>query len=131
MNHQFQGGRSPIQGGSMPFYNPQKDAFNPNNPVLYQNSNLNVPGFIPNSNSKSFITRSSIIDQPKPANNTSAYLKNPNDPPLQPPKFHNTVTSPTNNFANSNFSNFPPSFPIKNGPSEMVKSSFHDSNKGS
>ena len=80
MNHQFQGTRSPTQTNTPPFYNPQKDSFNPNNPVLYQNSNSNVPnvpGFLPNSNSKSFISRSNILDPPKSANNTSAYLKNP------------------------------------------------------
>jgi hypothetical protein len=78
MNHQFQGTRSPTQTNSMPFYNPQKDNFNPNNPILYHNNNTNIPNFISNANSKSFISRSNILEQPKPGNNTSAYIKNPN-----------------------------------------------------
>lgn len=78
MNHPFPGSRSPVQGNPMQFYNPQKDALNPNNPTLYQNNPTNPPNFIPNSNSKSFITRSNIIDQPKPSNNTSAYIQKPN-----------------------------------------------------
>lgn len=78
MNHQFPGSRSPIQGTINPFYNPQKDAPNPNNPTLYQSPQQPLGPFIPNSNSKSYIARSNIIEQQKPANNTSAYLKIPN-----------------------------------------------------
>jgi hypothetical protein len=121
-----------MQGGSMPFYNPQKDSFNPNNPVLYQNSNSStpsVPGFLPNSTSKSFISRSNILDPPKPANNTSAYLKNTTEQPIQPPKFPNTVTSPTGYSNNAYGGGFQQPFPTK--PAEMAKSSFHENNKGS
>lgn len=75
MNNPFPGSRSPNSG---PFYNPQKDSPNPNNPNLYQNNSSNVPGFISNPGSKSFISRSNIIDQPKSSANTSAYIKNPN-----------------------------------------------------
>lgn len=116
MNHQFQGSRSPTQGPPMPFYNPQKDSINPNNPSLYQNSNPGQPIFLPNSNSKSYIARSSIIDQPKPSNNTSAYLKNVNE---QPPKFIPSALSP-----NANSYQLP--FPAKPQPTEMVKSLIHD-----
>ncbi len=110
MNHQFQGSRSPAQSGNTPFYNPQKDAFNPNNPVLYQTPHPNLP-FHPKSNSNSFISRSNILDPPKTSSNTSAYLKNPNE--LQPPKFPNPVVSPTSNFPNPNYSNFQPPFQPK------------------
>jgi len=61
MNNQFTSSRSPLHGGGMPFYNPQKDAINPNNPILYQPSNSNPPPYIPNTNSKSFISRSNIM----------------------------------------------------------------------
>lgn len=122
MNY-FPGSRSPIANPS-PFYNPQKDTLNPNNPSLYQNNN-NVPSFISsNANSKSFISRSNIIDLPKAANNTSAYIKNANDPSTQPSKFINQVTSPTN--FTGNFPNFQP-YQSKIASSEMVKSSFYDS----
>jgi len=114
MNQQFQGSRSPTQTNTMPFYNPQKDSFNPNNPTLYQNPNTNVPSFIPNSNSKSYISRSNILDPSKTANNTSAYIKNPNEPPpVQSPKYHNPVISPTSNFPNPNYPNYQPSFQPK------------------
>jgi hypothetical protein len=78
MNNQFQGSRSPVQGTIGPFYNPQKDAPNPNNPILYQTPPPPVGTFLPNSSSKSYIARINIIEQNKTANNTSAYLKNPN-----------------------------------------------------
>ena len=113
MKQQFQGARSPSQTNNMPFYNPQKDNLNPNNLNLYQNSNANVPNFIPNSNSKSFITRSNIMEPPKPGTNTSAYIKNPNEGPNPSPKFHNPVISPTSNFGNTNFPNFQPPFQAK------------------
>ncbi len=61
MNHQFQGSRSPVQGTTNPFYNPQKDIPNPNNPTLYQNPPPPMGAFIPNSTSKSYIARSNII----------------------------------------------------------------------
>lgn len=96
----------------MPFYNPQKDAINPNNPVLYPNNNPPVPGFTPSSNSKSYISRSNIMELPKPANNSSAYLKNSNESPVPPGKFHNNITSPSN-FGQSGHANFPPGFPNK------------------
>ena len=76
MNPQLQGTRSPGQREQMPFYNPQKDAMNPNNPMLYQNNNTNVPGFIPNTNSKSFISRSNILEPPRSVNLTQNYQKN-------------------------------------------------------
>jgi len=76
MNPPYQGVRTPAQNGSMPFYNPQKETMNPNNPMLYQNNNTNVPGFIPNGNSKSFITRSNILEAPKSVNLTQNYQKN-------------------------------------------------------
>ena len=85
MNHPYQGTRSPVQGGSIPFYNPQKDALNPNNPMLYQNNSTPVPGFNPNTNSKSFITRSNIMEMPKSVNlnHTSAtYNKPSNEAPV-------------------------------------------------
>jgi hypothetical protein len=119
----FPGSRSPIQGGQLPFYNPQKDVINPNNPSLYQNSNSNGPSFVPGSNSKSFISRSNILEQPKTGNNTSAYLKNPNEQPGS--KYMNSVTSP-NSYSGSGFPNYP-NFASKAANTEMVKSSFHDS----
>ena len=78
MSHSFQGSRAPVAPSSSPFYNPQKESLNPNNPNLYQNSNSNGQGFVPNSNSKSFITRSNIMELPKAPTNTSAYIKTPN-----------------------------------------------------
>ena len=77
MNNPFPGNRSPIQNTPPPFYNPQKDSINPNNPNLYQNNNPNLPGFVPNTSSKSFISRSNIMEMHKNSNNNSAYLKNP------------------------------------------------------
>ena len=61
MNPQFQGNRSPIQNTGSPFYNPQKDAPNPNNPTLYTTSPTGVSPFMPNSSSKSYIARSNIL----------------------------------------------------------------------
>ncbi len=74
MNHQFQNNRSPTQQSNLKFYNPQKDIINPNNPILYQQQSTNG-NFIPNSNSKSFISRSHILDPPKASNNASVYTK--------------------------------------------------------
>jgi hypothetical protein len=74
MNPQFQGTRSPINGSGMSFFNPQKDVPNPNNPLLYQNTSPNS-NYLPNSNSKSFIHRSNILEQPRANNNVSAYIK--------------------------------------------------------
>lgn len=77
MNHQFQGSRSPVQSVNAPFYNPQKDSINPNNPNLYQHPQPNG-NFVPSGNSKSFITKSNILEQPKTNSNSSAYLKSSN-----------------------------------------------------
>lgn len=60
MSH-FPGSRPVQQQGPVPFYNPQKDAPNPNNPMLYQNNSTPVPGYVPPTGSKSFITRSNIM----------------------------------------------------------------------
>ena len=127
MNNPFPGTRSPVNGSSAPFYNPQKEAMNPNNPMLYQNNQPSANGFVPGSNSKSFISRSNIMEMPKATNNTSAYIKNPNENPMQPGKFPNSITSPTN-FGQSNKPSFPGSFPTKATNNEMVKSSFHENN---
>ena len=82
MNPPYQGARSPMQNNSMPFYNPQKDVINPNNPILYQNNSVPVPGYAPNTGSKSFITRSNILEVPKSVNHTSNYLKSSNEAPV-------------------------------------------------
>ena len=97
--------------------------------MLYQNGNGNMPGYGQNTNSKSFIHRSNIVEMPKPANNSSAYLKNSNEAPVETGKFPNKVTSPTN-FGQSGKPGFPGGFPTKASNNEMSKSSFHDS-KGS
>lgn len=121
MNHQFTGTRSPTQNGNMPFYNPQKDVINPNNPILYQNNNPTAPGFIPGNNSKSYIARSNILEQPKPSNNTSAYLKNTTEGPPPISKFlPNGINSPNGT------SNYPLSFQPKTQSSEMVKSTIQE-----
>lgn len=126
MNHQFQGTRQPIQGTIGPFYNPQKDAPNPNNPTLYQVPPPPVGPFMPNSSSKSYIARSNIIEGGKAGNNTSAYIKNQNDGQMPPNKFSSgTVTSPTSAYSNTNYGGFPPNYPNKTN-SDMVKSSIHD-----
>ena len=112
MNHPYQGTRPPVQAGSVPFYNPQKEVMNPNNPVLYQNNQPNANGFVPGSNSKSFISRSNILEMNKNSNNSSAYIKNPNENQTQGSKFPNSVTSPTN-FGQTNKPSFPGGFPTK------------------
>ncbi len=61
MNPQFQVNRSPVQSSGNPFYNPQKESPNPNNPTLYQGQQQVVSPFMPNSSSKSYIARSNIL----------------------------------------------------------------------
>jgi hypothetical protein len=75
MNQPFSGARSPAQNGNTPFYNPQKGMLSPTNNMLYQNSNGNMSGYMPSSNSKTLVTRSGIIDMQKQAHNSSACLK--------------------------------------------------------
>ena len=124
MNNQYQGARSPVQNGSMQFYTPKTDSLNPNNPMLYQNNSTPIPGYNPNTNSKSFITRSNIMEMPKSVNLTSAYVKNSNEAPVGERKFNNAVTSPTS-YTPTTFPTFQGGFPGKISNSEMVKSSFH------
>ena len=124
MNPPYQGARSPMQNNSMPFYNPQKDVINPNNPILYQNNSVPVPGYAPNTGSKSFITRSNILEVPKSVNLTSNYLKGSNEAPVNERKFNNPVISPTS-FTPTTFPTYQQGFPGKVSNSEMVKSSFH------
>lgn len=116
----FPASRSHLQGGQLPFYNPHKDNINHSNPNLYQNCNSNTTA---GSNSKSFITRSNIMEQPKIGNNTSAYLKSSNEQAGS--KYVNSVTSPSS-YSGSGFPNFP-NYPSKSTNTDMVKSSFHDS----
>lgn len=123
MNPQFQTSRSPGQSPLGPFYNPQKEVPNPNNPILYQTPPHVTSQFGPNSN-KSYVARSNIMEGSKPGNNTSAYFKNPNDPSYQPNKF--VSTSPTNMYPNTTYNGFPGGFPGKTSP-EMMKSSIKDS----
>lgn len=75
MNQPFSGARSPVQSGNTPFYNPQKGMMSPTNTILYQNSNGNMSGYMPNANSKTLVTRSGIMDVQKAAHNSSAHLK--------------------------------------------------------
>ena len=76
MNHQFPGSRSPGSGAIGPFYNPQKDAPNPNNPTLYQPPPQPTLPFPASSASKSYIARStsfpSFIPSPSSATRTSS-----------------------------------------------------------
>ena len=78
MNPPFSGARSPIQSGNTPFYNPQKGMLSPTGAMLYQNSNGNMSGYVPNSNSKTLVTRSGIMDIQKQAHNSSACMKTNN-----------------------------------------------------
>lgn len=129
MNHQFPGSRSPVQGTINPFYHPQKDIPNPNNPTLYQNSQGQMANFGQNPTSKSYIGRSNIIEAGKSANNTSASFKNMNEGPIQQNKFGNgNVTSPTTAYSNTNYAGFGSNFSNKMN-SEMVKSLIHDNPK--
>lgn len=61
MNPQFQTNRSPGQSPVGPFYNPQKESPNPNNPTLYQTPPSVTAAFMPNAASKSYIGRSNIM----------------------------------------------------------------------
>lgn len=75
MNQPFSGARSPVQNGNTPFYNPQKGMLSPTNNMLYQNSSSNNNNYGSNSNSKTLVTRSGIMDMQKQTHNNSAYLK--------------------------------------------------------
>jgi hypothetical protein len=80
MNPQFPR-QPPIPVNNIPFFNPQKDVINPNNPALYHNTSstqIHVNNYNPNPNSKSFITRSSIMEPQKTNNNVSAFIKTSN-----------------------------------------------------
>jgi len=126
MNHQFPGSRSPGSGAIGPFYNPQKDAPNPNNPTLYQPPPQPTLPFPANSSSKSYIARSNIMDLKPPANNTSAYVKNPTEGPVGAGKFGgNNVTSPTSAYSSTNYQGFTSPYQPKLS-SEMVKSLIHE-----
>jgi len=108
MSHQFQGSRSPNQR-HLTFYNPQKDAPNPNNPNLYQNNNSTATSFFPTYNSKSYGGRSNPSEQPKQATNTSANLKTTSE---------GSVKSTTGSVISSSLSNnYPISFPSKSAGS--------------
>jgi hypothetical protein len=128
MNPQFQGSRSPGQSPIGPFYNPQKDAPNPNNPTLYHTPPSVSAQFMPTASSKSYIARSHIMEGGKPGINTSAYFKNLNDPNSQPNKFvSGNATSPTNMYSPSNYNGFPGNFGLKNS-TEMAKSTIKETN---
>jgi hypothetical protein len=124
MNPQFTSNRSPHQ--SEPFYNPQKNVPNPNNPTLYHTPpSVGVP-FMSAGSSKSYIARSNILEGNKPGNNTSVNLKNPNDFTSQHNKFTpGSATSPTNIYPNMNYNGFPGNYSHKNGP-EIVKNTMKD-----
>jgi len=111
MSQQFQSIRSP-QGTGQPFYNPQKNAVNPNNPALYQKGDNNGVGFGTGAGkSKSFITRSNIYDLPKNSN-SSGYVKSSTEMPPPPATFSSTnITSPTSTF--SSYPGFTPPFQSK------------------
>jgi hypothetical protein len=104
MNNQFQGSRSPNQR-HLPFYNPQKEAPNPNNPTLYQNNNSTTTSFFPTYNSKSYGGRPNPPEVPKQVINSSANFKTISEVPSK-----NT----TGSIASSTISNnYPVTFPGK------------------
>ena len=129
MNHQFPGSRSPGSGAIGPFYNPQKDAPNPNNPTLYQPPPQPTLPFPASSASKSYIARSNILELKPPANNTSAYVKNATEGPVGAGKFGGgNVTSPTSAYSAANYQGFTSPYQPKLS-SEMVKSLIHENAK--
>lgn len=129
MNHQFPGSRSPGSASISPFYNPQKDAPNPNNPTLYQPPPQPTLPFQANTSSKSYIARSNIMDLKAPGNNTSAYVKNGVEGSVVTGKFGGgNVTSPTSAYSTNNYQGFNSPYQPKLS-SEMVKSLIHENAK--